>query len=355
MSAQNQQFQFFLAMKTNSPVGEDSRIRDTDSHTHSTDEASEPSVCFHQKEQSSLEDRTHKESTLSCIDVEESSEQDDLLNSIPRMIRLDSDAGEDMLQWYAQTFNEELTELKESLSVLKPSVGSTSLELMVAKNAAASQLQVQQIYETRLQCVEEMETLRLRLSELSGKKVEARRGSLGGSETGDLMYWDRDSDCNQCFNCETSFSLLTNRRHHCRRCGHIFCRKCCPGNNVSPIPRLGFMTPVRHCITCLPFDHSLNVPTGEISDNDSPSISTSSGIIETIRLGEKKCLENPNAPNLVETLQAYMSAIEWVTKDETWIKEETFRKHANGVLNRSMRSFLNLPGIQVALESNKNP
>ena len=37
--------------------------------------------------------------------------------------------------------------------------------------------------------------------------------------------WVRDSDAKTCVRCQVPFSLM-NRRHHCRRCGRIFCAGC---------------------------------------------------------------------------------------------------------------------------------
>eukprot|EP00760_Papus_ankaliazontas_P034107 PhM_4_TR697/c0_g1_i1/m.4513 len=39
--------------------------------------------------------------------------------------------------------------------------------------------------------------------------------------------WMRNSDAKTCCLCEKAFTV-TRRRHHCRRCGAIYCSKCCP-------------------------------------------------------------------------------------------------------------------------------
>eukprot|EP01133_Synstelium_polycarpum_P020517 gene20517-24628_t len=60
--------------------------------------------------------------------------------------------------------------------------------------------------------------------------------------------WVDDSDVHNCTRCKTSFSLLV-RRHHCRRCGLVFCQKC-SSNNVK-IPQLNYnFVPVRVCDGC---------------------------------------------------------------------------------------------------------
>lgn len=47
------------------------------------------------------------------------------------------------------------------------------------------------------------------------------------------VFWIPDNNSEKCKNCQTQFSYLT-RKHHCRRCGHIFCSAC--SNNFGSIP-----------------------------------------------------------------------------------------------------------------------
>ena len=68
--------------------------------------------------------------------------------------------------------------------------------------------------------------------------------------------WRPDSSALQCHLCHSTFSFF-NRRHHCRRCGEIFCSKCSSHTNVLPYPirRPGAdaeIGVVRVCDTCLP-------------------------------------------------------------------------------------------------------
>jgi len=37
--------------------------------------------------------------------------------------------------------------------------------------------------------------------------------------------WEADSESKQCYACNADFTLL-NRKHHCRRCGNVFCDPC---------------------------------------------------------------------------------------------------------------------------------
>ena len=37
--------------------------------------------------------------------------------------------------------------------------------------------------------------------------------------------WKEDSEVTHCFNCNSQFFFLLRRKHHCRKCGNIFCGK----------------------------------------------------------------------------------------------------------------------------------
>lgn len=56
--------------------------------------------------------------------------------------------------------------------------------------------------------------------------------------------WAEGDVCNRC---RVGFSL-TNRRHHCRNCGQVFCGKC--SSKTSTIPKYGIEKDVRVCDAC---------------------------------------------------------------------------------------------------------
>jgi hypothetical protein len=59
--------------------------------------------------------------------------------------------------------------------------------------------------------------------------------------------WVRDSDARACLACGAPFTFL-RRRHHCRRCGEVFCGACTP--HQAMVPQVSHK-PVRVCEPCM--------------------------------------------------------------------------------------------------------
>jgi len=59
--------------------------------------------------------------------------------------------------------------------------------------------------------------------------------------------WTPDKEVTTCLGCQVKFDFI-KRKHHCRRCGHIFCNKCC--SSKVQFHRMGFVDPVRLCTPC---------------------------------------------------------------------------------------------------------
>ena len=59
--------------------------------------------------------------------------------------------------------------------------------------------------------------------------------------------WVDDKSVVGCRRCSRLFSI-TRRRHHCRRCGHIFCEKCAGDSRI--VPTVSAWKPCRVCVEC---------------------------------------------------------------------------------------------------------
>eukprot|EP01113_Clastostelium_recurvatum_P024294 TRINITY_DN2900_c0_g1_i5.p2 TRINITY_DN2900_c0_g1~~TRINITY_DN2900_c0_g1_i5.p2 ORF type:complete len:129 (-),score=18.87 TRINITY_DN2900_c0_g1_i5:293-679(-) len=59
-----------------------------------------------------------------------------------------------------------------------------------------------------------------------------------------------------CMGCEAAFTFF-RRRHHCRKCGQVFCDSC--SNHYVKLPAtFGFITPQRVCCSCFIVQHTTN-------------------------------------------------------------------------------------------------
>jgi len=62
-----------------------------------------------------------------------------------------------------------------------------------------------------------------------------------------IGHWTQNDAATQCGQCNKTFSRFF-RKHHCRRCGDIFCGYC--SNHFEPVPKLGITLSVRVCGGC---------------------------------------------------------------------------------------------------------
>lgn len=134
----------------------------------------------------------------------------------------------------------------------------------------------------------------------SGLKIVAQHEhGMAPWEIGEPQ-WQPDKDATHCNGkeCSTKFDFI-KRKHHCRRCGLIFCSKCC-GTKVQ-FYRMQFVDPVRHCLDCAQisrreehfFDQSLKILFGgvllKVRLEDSPAGDESA--VYYVKLStDQKCL-----------------------------------------------------------------
>jgi hypothetical protein len=71
-------------------------------------------------------------------------------------------------------------------------------------------------------------------------------------------HWVPDAVASKCTSCAEPFTL-TRRKHHCRRCGFIFCAPCVARNIFlhSPNPDLNYKSAVRVCSKCYDAERKL--------------------------------------------------------------------------------------------------
>jgi len=70
---------------------------------------------------------------------------------------------------------------------------------------------------------------------------------MASSQLEKKPVWDSDESTDTCTACGDKFTLI-NRRHHCRRCGKIFCTKC--SNKKILLPEYGYNEAERVCDKC---------------------------------------------------------------------------------------------------------
>lgn len=63
--------------------------------------------------------------------------------------------------------------------------------------------------------------------------------------------WLPDNQAPRCMSCDSQFNPI-RRRHHCRRCGLVFCGVCSAAS--MPLPKFGIIKPVRVCKSCFMLD-----------------------------------------------------------------------------------------------------
>ncbi|CAK4697270.1 hypothetical protein LEN26_020682 [Aphanomyces euteiches] len=81
----------------------------------------------------------------------------------------------------------------------------------------------------------------------NGREEALRQMMLLHEAQKSVVPWVPDALVDRCYQCQAFFSLVL-RRHHCRRCGNVFCDSCSSAR--MPLVSAGFFTPVRVCDSC---------------------------------------------------------------------------------------------------------
>jgi len=86
-----------------------------------------------------------------------------------------------------------------------------------------------------------------RVDVLVGKQVQGI--SSGGAHCAITVIhgWVPDKESQFCMSCKSGFTAI-RRRHHCRKCGGLFCGSC--SSKRVPILNAGLSDPVRVCEKC---------------------------------------------------------------------------------------------------------
>ncbi|CAD8079942.1 unnamed protein product [Paramecium sonneborni] len=85
--------------------------------------------------------------------------------------------------------------------------------------------------------------------------------------------WKNDQEISQCGMCDNKFNALFRRKHHCRRCGYIFCQDC--SNHFLDGPPNEGEKKIRFCRRCYDKINQLIADKGFFVDNEDSTLKTS--------------------------------------------------------------------------------
>nr|CAB3264883.1 1-phosphatidylinositol 3-phosphate 5-kinase-like [Phallusia mammillata] len=99
----------------------------------------------------------------------------------------------------------------------------------------------------------------------NGQVKQQGRSSFSSSSEGNLrQFWMPDEHCHECYECGDHFTTF-RRRHHCRICGHIFCKRCC--YLLIPGEVIGFHGMLRSCTYCYTLLTSHDPSSAKVNSN----------------------------------------------------------------------------------------
>ncbi|VDN55661.1 unnamed protein product [Dracunculus medinensis] len=112
---------------------------------------------------------------------------------------------------------------------------------MFLQNFAELSINYEQNAHKLEECEKALEELGCNLSESKLKIIEMQEELLPLSDA----QWENDANVENCKRCNIQFSV-SKRRHHCRKCGSIFCNSCSSARLKLP----SNAKPVRVCLPC---------------------------------------------------------------------------------------------------------
>ncbi|GMR47891.1 hypothetical protein PMAYCL1PPCAC_18086, partial [Pristionchus mayeri] len=138
----------------------------------------------------------------------------------------------------------EVKEARDAMEELKRWKENASLELELLRPIKEVNLKLKgELEETRGR----MEELEQTLEEIGGRLSESQLAVVDlKEELLPVVQWEEDGGVKECRVCRGQFTI-TNRKHHCRRCGLIFCKSCSSGRVRLP----SMANPARVCDGCL--------------------------------------------------------------------------------------------------------
>jgi hypothetical protein len=123
--------------------------------------------------------------------------------------------------------------------------------------------------------------------------------------------WQDENTVSNCAACNGAFSLF-NRKHHCRRCGKVFCTKC--SDKKAALRHYGYDTPQRVCETCYELDKidttmGINsVPTQQQQQQPSPINTTNQPSSSTLTINYSSSLGQGSGTIDLNAVNPYASA-----------------------------------------------
>ncbi|KAJ9465444.1 Lateral signaling target protein 2 [Diplonema papillatum] len=130
------------------------------------------------------------------------------------------------------------------------------------------------------------------------KPVKVCKGCRGAA-------WQRNEDAAECRACEREFNLRI-RRHHCRRCGRIYCKDCSSYTQELPSSTPGVTKRLRVCVNC--FSVPVDSNSTSLSARDdmssaspaSPAAGMKSSFFSRLLPSFSNKLKSPSARQVVE-------------------------------------------------------